>query len=257
MSRQLASGDVHVDHPEGTPMPDIYHLRARGLPQDGAAPSTSKRGRPVPRPVGEGRHRRRGSCGARPARQGCSCFDVPEEYGGAGVDDFRYNVILCEEQTRAGVSGAGVLGAHRHHRPLPRPASATDEQKQRWLPGCVSGEIITAIAMTEPGRGQRPAGHPHHRRRQGRPLPAQRLEDLHLQRHPRRPRDRGRAHRPRGRPQGHQPARRRARHGGVRARPQPRQDRPARPGHRRAVLHRRRRAQGEPPRRGGRRASST
>ncbi len=82
----------------------------------------------------------------------------------------------------------------------------------------------------------RPAGHPDDGGRRGRPLRAQRPEDLHLQRHPRRPRDRGRPDRPRGRAPGHQPAGGRARHGGLRTGPQPREDRPARPGHRRAVL---------------------
>ncbi len=181
---------------------------------------------------------------------GLLCFDVPEEYDGPGVDDFRYNVIVSEEQTRAGASGPG-FSVHTDIIVPYITSIGTDEQKQRWLPGCVSGEIITAIAMTEPGAGSDLQGRSHHRRRQGRPLPRQRLQDVHQQRHQRRPGHRGRAHRPRGRPQGHQPAGPRARHGGLRARPQPGQDRAARPGHRRALLHRRRRAQGEPPRRGG------
>ena len=170
--------------------------------------------------------------------------------------DFRYNVILSEEQTRAGASGPG-FSVHTDIIVPYLTGIASDEQKQRWLPGCVSGEIDHRHRDDRARRRQRPPGHPDHRGRQGRPLPPQRLEDVHLQRHQRRPRHRRRAHRPRGRPQGHQPAGRRARHGGLRARPQPRQDRPARPGHRRALVHRRRRTQGEPARRGGRRASST
>ena len=83
---------------------------------------------------------------------GLLCFDVPEEYGGPGVDDFRYNVILSEEQTRAGVSGPG-FSVHTDIIVPYLTSLATDEQKQRWLPGTVSGEIITAIAMTEPGAG--------------------------------------------------------------------------------------------------------
>jgi len=83
---------------------------------------------------------------------GLLCFDVAEEYGGAGVDDFRYNVILSEEQTRAGVSGPG-FSVHTDIIVPYLTSLATDEQKQRWLPGTVSGEIITAIAMTEPGAG--------------------------------------------------------------------------------------------------------
>jgi alkylation response protein AidB-like acyl-CoA dehydrogenase len=83
---------------------------------------------------------------------GLLCFDVPEEYGGPGVDDFRYNVILSEEQTRAGANGPG-FSVHTDIIVPYLSSIANDEQKQRWLPGCVSGEIITAIAMTEPGAG--------------------------------------------------------------------------------------------------------
>src|SRR5690349_12883049 len=83
---------------------------------------------------------------------GLLCFDVPEAYGGPGVDDFRYNVIVSEEQSRIGASGPGFSV----HSDIIVPyliALADDEQKQRWLPGCVTGETITAIAMTEPGAG--------------------------------------------------------------------------------------------------------
>ena len=83
---------------------------------------------------------------------GLLCFDVPEEYGGPGVDDFRYNVILSEEQTRAGASGPG-FSVHTDIIVPYITSLGTDEQKQRWLPGAVSGETITAIAMTEPGAG--------------------------------------------------------------------------------------------------------
>jgi acyl-CoA dehydrogenase len=84
--------------------------------------------------------------------QGLLCFDVAEEYGGPGVPDFRYNMVMAEELTRAGVNGPGFLV----HTDIIVPylsSLGTDEQKRRWLPGCVSGEIITAIAMTEPGAG--------------------------------------------------------------------------------------------------------
>ncbi len=83
---------------------------------------------------------------------GLLCFDVPEEYGGPGVQDFRYNVILSEEQTRANVSGPG-FSVHTDIIVPYLTTLANEEQKQRWLPGCVSGETITAIAMTEPGAG--------------------------------------------------------------------------------------------------------
>ncbi len=84
--------------------------------------------------------------------QGLLCFDVAEEYGGPGVKDFRYNMVMAEELTRAGVNGPGFLV----HTDIIVPylsSLGTDEQKRRWLPGCVSGETITAIAMTEPGAG--------------------------------------------------------------------------------------------------------
>jgi alkylation response protein AidB-like acyl-CoA dehydrogenase len=83
---------------------------------------------------------------------GLLCFDVPEEYGGPGVQDFRYNVILSEEQTRANASGPG-FSVHTDIIVPYLTSLATEEQKQRWLPGTVTGEIITAIAMTEPGAG--------------------------------------------------------------------------------------------------------
>ncbi|MFL6109421.1 MAG: acyl-CoA dehydrogenase family protein [Marmoricola sp.] len=83
---------------------------------------------------------------------GLLCFDVPEQYGGPGIDDFRFNVIMSEEQARSGSNGPG-FSVHTDIIVPYLSAIATEEQKQRWLPGCVSGEIITAIAMTEPGAG--------------------------------------------------------------------------------------------------------
>ncbi len=84
--------------------------------------------------------------------QGLLCFDVAEEYGGPGVSDFRYNLVLAEEMTRAGASGPG-FPVHTDIIVPYLSSLGTDEQKRRWLPGCVSGETITAIAMTEPGAG--------------------------------------------------------------------------------------------------------
>jgi alkylation response protein AidB-like acyl-CoA dehydrogenase len=83
---------------------------------------------------------------------GLLCFDVAEEYGGPGERDFRYNMVLAEELTKAGAHGPGFPV----HTDIIVPyisSLGTDEQKQRWLPGCVLGETITAIAMTEPGAG--------------------------------------------------------------------------------------------------------
>jgi len=77
---------------------------------------------------------------------------VPEEFGGGGEKSLKYSAIVIEETTRAGVSFGGE-GVHGN---LVLPylmAYATDEQKKRWLPGFASGDIMTAIAMTEPGTG--------------------------------------------------------------------------------------------------------
>ncbi|GAA4476787.1 acyl-CoA dehydrogenase family protein [Rhodococcus olei] len=84
--------------------------------------------------------------------QGFLGMAVPEEYGGGGVHDFRYNAVITEETTRRGFSGIGFM----LHNDVVAPYLtdlANEEQKQRWLPGFCSGEIITAIAMTEPGTG--------------------------------------------------------------------------------------------------------
>lgn len=85
-------------------------------------------------------------------KAGLLCFDVEEEYGGPGIKDFRYNMVLAEEAARAGASGPGFAV----HTDIIVPyisALATPSQKARWLPGLVSGELISAIAMTEPGAG--------------------------------------------------------------------------------------------------------
>jgi alkylation response protein AidB-like acyl-CoA dehydrogenase len=85
-------------------------------------------------------------------KQGFLGTDVPEELGGGGVKDFRYNSVVGEEVTRVGGSGVGFT----LHNDVVAPyllKLGTDEQKQRWLPGFCSGELITAIAMTEPGTG--------------------------------------------------------------------------------------------------------
>ncbi|MBA3604836.1 MAG: acyl-CoA dehydrogenase family protein, partial [Acidimicrobiia bacterium] len=81
-------------------------------------------------------------------------MDAPEEFGGGGVRDFRFNAVIAEELQRAGLNAAG-LGLTLHNDvALPYFLHvASDEQKKRWLPGICSGELITAIAMTEPGIG--------------------------------------------------------------------------------------------------------
>ena len=81
-------------------------------------------------------------------------MDVPERYGGGGVRDFRFNVVIAEELQQADVNAAG-LGLTLHNDIcLPYFLHLTnDEQKARWLPGICAGELITAVAMTEPGIG--------------------------------------------------------------------------------------------------------
>lgn len=79
---------------------------------------------------------------------------VPEQYGGAGTRDFRYNVVLMEEAAKLGITPAIAGPGLVTDVCLPYLLDLTnDEQKQRWLPGVVSGETVVAIAMTEPGTG--------------------------------------------------------------------------------------------------------
>ncbi|MCS0637988.1 acyl-CoA dehydrogenase family protein [Streptomyces sp. LP05-1] len=85
-------------------------------------------------------------------RQGLLGLAVPEEYGGGGVPDFRHSVVLAEEFTRAGAPGLAI-GLHNDIVGPYLTGLATEEQKRRWLPGFCSGELITAVAMTEPGAG--------------------------------------------------------------------------------------------------------
>ncbi|WP_351230807.1 acyl-CoA dehydrogenase family protein [Streptomyces sp. NPDC002133] len=85
-------------------------------------------------------------------RQGLLGLAVPEEYGGGGNADFRYSAVLAEEFARAGAAGLAI-GLHNDIIGPYLTSLATEEQKRRWLPGFCSGEIITAIAMTEPGAG--------------------------------------------------------------------------------------------------------
>jgi alkylation response protein AidB-like acyl-CoA dehydrogenase len=86
-------------------------------------------------------------------------MSVPEQHGGGGSADFRFNVALAEELADAGIGGAG-LGITLHN-DICTPyftEYCTPDQAQRWLPGIASGELITAIAMTEPGTGSDLAG---------------------------------------------------------------------------------------------------
>ncbi|MGM9929424.1 MAG: acyl-CoA dehydrogenase family protein [Bacillus sp. (in: firmicutes)] len=84
-------------------------------------------------------------------QNGFLCPDLPEEYGGSGVD-WGFSVVINEELEKVGSSMIGIS----LHNDIVVPyimAYGTKEQKQRWLPKCASGEWISAIAMTEPGAG--------------------------------------------------------------------------------------------------------
>ncbi|MGI9262685.1 MAG: acyl-CoA dehydrogenase family protein, partial [Woeseiaceae bacterium] len=89
--------------------------------------------------------------------QGLLLMWADEEYGGAGVADFRYEQVLIEENARYGDAG---FFATLHNR-LVGPyigELGTDEQKARWLPKCISGEHVLAVGITEPGAGSDVAG---------------------------------------------------------------------------------------------------
>ena len=82
---------------------------------------------------------------------------IPEEYGGGGEPDYRYNVVMQEEAAKALVTLSTVrtqleviLPYFLHY--------ANDEQRKRWFPGMAAGTLLTAVAMTEPGTGSDLAG---------------------------------------------------------------------------------------------------
>ncbi|NKQ51939.1 acyl-CoA dehydrogenase [Amycolatopsis sp. K13G38] len=85
---------------------------------------------------------------------GLLLFATPEAYGGSEMNDWRFSAIVDEEFGRAGYSSAGLSLALQNDVVGPYLLDLTsDEQKKRWLPGMTSGELIGAIAMTEPGTG--------------------------------------------------------------------------------------------------------
>ena len=91
---------------------------------------------------------------AKAGQHGFVGMAIPETYGGGGTDDFRFNAVIAQEFARANMGGAG-LGLTLHN-DITTPyfiEYCNDEQAARWLPGIASGELITAIAMTEPGTG--------------------------------------------------------------------------------------------------------
>ncbi|MEM7091492.1 MAG: acyl-CoA dehydrogenase family protein [Actinomycetota bacterium] len=96
---------------------------------------------------------------AAAAEYGFIGFNIPEEHGGGGVTDFRFNQIIGEELAKANLGGAGNGVTLVNDITTPYFLEyCTDEQAERWMPGLASGELISAIAMTEPGTGSDLAG---------------------------------------------------------------------------------------------------
>ncbi|GAB2869371.1 acyl-CoA dehydrogenase family protein [Nocardioides pacificus] len=86
--------------------------------------------------------------------QGVVGLSGPEEYGGPGLGDFRYRMIVCEELSRVGAASLGSSFGLQDDILIPYVADlGTAEQKQRWLPDMCAGRKIMAVAMTEPGTG--------------------------------------------------------------------------------------------------------
>jgi len=86
-------------------------------------------------------------------KQGLLGLEVPEAYGGSEARDFRFNAVLAEELSKFNAAASSCFGIHTDCVAPYLVDLGTEEQKQRWLPGFCSGEIITAIAMTEPSGG--------------------------------------------------------------------------------------------------------
>jgi alkylation response protein AidB-like acyl-CoA dehydrogenase len=86
-------------------------------------------------------------------KQGFLGLNVPEEYGGAGVDDIRFSLILAEELSKLAFAYSSCVGIHTNCVAPYLVDLGTKEQKQRWLPRFCTGELITALAMTEASGG--------------------------------------------------------------------------------------------------------
>jgi alkylation response protein AidB-like acyl-CoA dehydrogenase len=91
---------------------------------------------------------------SRAAKAGIYALQIGEQYGGAGEPDYRYRMIVCEEVARINALSFGLTVSLQDDLVLHYLLDLTnDEQKQRWLPGFAAGELIGALAMTEPGAG--------------------------------------------------------------------------------------------------------
>ncbi|WP_175988514.1 acyl-CoA dehydrogenase family protein [Bacillus sp. Marseille-Q1617] len=136
-----------MDHPYLTEDHEIFRSSLRKFLQKEAAPNYEQweKDRIVPR-----------SFWKKMGSQGFLCPDVDEQFGGSGVD-WGFSVIINEELERV---GSGLIGLGLHNDIVVPYISeyGTEEQKKRWLQSCTSGDMITAIAMTEPGTGSDLAG---------------------------------------------------------------------------------------------------
>lgn len=86
-------------------------------------------------------------------KQGFLGLEIPEEYGGAGAGDYRFNAVLFEELNKVNAALGSCVGIHADITAPYLVQLGTEEQKQRWLPGVAAGEILLAIGMTEPSGG--------------------------------------------------------------------------------------------------------
>ncbi|MDX1875098.1 acyl-CoA dehydrogenase family protein [Mycolicibacterium sp. 120266] len=91
---------------------------------------------------------------ARAAKSGIYALQIPEQYGGSGEPDYRYRMVVCEEIARINALSFGLTISLQDDLVLHYLLDLTnDEQKARWLPAFAAGEVIGALAMTEPGAG--------------------------------------------------------------------------------------------------------
>src|SRR6187455_1402866 len=86
-------------------------------------------------------------------KQGFLGLEVPEQYGGSEAGDYRFNAVLTEELAKVNMTLPSCLGIHADIVAPYLVHLTSDEQKERWLPRFCSGELLTAIGMTEPGGG--------------------------------------------------------------------------------------------------------
>ena len=184
-------------------------------------------------------------------KHGVIGFNVPEEFGGGGVDDFRFNAVVAEELAKAG-PGTPAFTLHSDVVAPYLTSLSTREQKQRWLPGFAAGELIGAIAMSEPGAGSDLAGIRTRAEADGDTWVLSGAKTFISVRDQLRPGHRGGQdqRQPDPRAPGVQPAGGGARHARLHPRPEPGQGGPEVPGHRGAVLRPGPGARGQRARRG-------